>query len=51
MRWTFLKDLAGCVIVVALIVRQVWWVLTFHERRRDTEVQSLFDKDQWWRRN
>ena len=41
---------AGFVIVVAVIVRMVWSILTVPERRRNAEVQSLFGKDQWWRR-
>jgi len=46
----FLKDFAEFIVVVGLIVLRVWWGFSRVKERSGPAVQSLFDKDQWWRR-
>jgi hypothetical protein len=48
---TFLKDFAEFVVIVGLIVLRIWWGLARAKERRGPAVQSLFGKDQWWRRD
>jgi hypothetical protein len=45
-----LKDFAEFVVVVALIVLRVWWGFSRVKERTGSAVQSLFNRDQWWRR-
>jgi hypothetical protein len=47
---TFLKGFAEFVVIIALFILQAWWTLKRVKERRGPAVQSLFGKDQWWRR-
>jgi hypothetical protein len=48
---TFLKDFAELVVVIGLIVLRGWSIHARAKERRGPAVQSLFGKDQWWRRD
>ena len=43
---TFLKGFA----IVGLVILRIWWGLERVKEGRGPAVQSLFGKDQWWRR-
>jgi hypothetical protein len=47
---SFLKDFAGFVVVVGVIILRGWWLHRSVKERQYPAVQSLFGKDEWWRR-
>jgi hypothetical protein len=45
-----LKGFAEVVVVVGLMILNGWWLLRRVKETASPAVQSLFGKDQWWRR-
>ena len=47
---TFLKGFAEFVVIAGLIILRIWWGLRRVQERQSPVVQSLFGKNEWWRR-